>query len=287
MKLRDRLTLYERLMRLNKPIGILLLLWPTLWALWFAADGPPDAMTLWIFLLGTVLMRSAGCVVNDYADRDFDPLVERTKDRPLAARAIGTSEALILAAALALLALLLILPLNRLVLWLSLGAVFLAVSYPFTKRFFALPQAYLGIAFSFGIPMAFAAVLGRVPALAWLLLVANFFWTIAYDTEYAMVDKDDDVKIGINTSAITLGRFDVAGVMLCYAIFLVLLLGVGVWQKMGAWYYLGLAGALGLMSYHYRLIRDRQPEKCFRAFLHNNWVGAAVFAGIALDYAAR
>ena len=287
MTLRERLDLYEKLMRLDKPIGILLLLWPTLWGLWFAAGGMPQWMVLWIFIMGTVLMRSAGCVINDYADRDFDPQVERTRHRPLAARRISTREALILAAALALAAFLLILPLNRLVLWLSFPALIIAASYPFTKRFFSIPQACLGIAFGFGIPMAFAAVQGQVPPLAWVLLAASGFWTIAYDTEYAMVDREDDLKIGIRTAAITFGRFDVAMVMLCYGIFLALLVGVGVWQEMGIPYYLGLACALGLVIYHYTLIRNRNRELCFKAFLHNNWVGAAVFAGIALDYLLR
>ena len=287
MTLRERLDLYEKLMRLDKPIGILLLLWPTLWGLWFAAGGMPQWMVLWIFIMGTVLMRSAGCVINDYADRDFDLLVERTRHRPLAARRLSTKEALILAAALALAAFLLILPLNRLVLWLSFPALIIAASYPFTKRFFSIPQACLGVAFGFGIPMAFAAVQGQVPPLAWVLLAASGFWTIAYDTEYAMVDREDDLKIGIRTAAITFGRFDVAMVMLCYGIFLALLVGVGVWQKMGIPYYLGLACALGLVIYHYTLIRNRNRELCFKAFLHNNWVGAAVFAGVALDYLLR
>jgi 4-hydroxybenzoate polyprenyltransferase len=287
MTLRERLNLYEKLMRLDKPIGILLLLWPTLWGLWFAAEGVPHWLVLWIFIMGTVLMRSAGCVINDYADRDFDPHVERTKNRPLAARTVSTTEALALAAVLALAAFLLVLPLNRLVLWLSIPALFIAVSYPYTKRFFAIPQAYLGIAFGFGIPMAFAAVVGDVPPLAWVLLAASFFWTIAYDTEYAMVDRDDDISIGIRTAAITFGRLDVAAVMLCYGIFLAILAGIGVWQKMGWLYYLGLVGALGLVMYHYTMIRDRRREQCFKAFLHNNWVGAAVFAGIALDFLLR
>jgi 4-hydroxybenzoate polyprenyltransferase len=287
MTLKQRLDLYERLMRLDKPIGILLLLWPTLWALWFAAQGVPNWKVLWIFVLGTVLMRSAGCVINDYADRDFDPFVERTQNRPLAARQVSTKETLMLAAALALVSFLLILPLNRLTLWLSVPALLIAVTYPYTKRFFAIPQAYLGIAFSFGIPMGFAAVTGTVPPLAWLLLAANFFWIVAYDTEYAMVDRDDDLRIGIRTAAITFGQFDVLAVMLCYCLFLVLLVVIGLWQKMGIVYYAGLALSAGLFVYHYRLIRGRSREGCFRAFLHNNWVGAAIFAGIAADYLLR
>lgn len=287
MSLIERLNLYERLMRLDRPIGILLLLWPTLWALWFAAQGVPNWKVLWIFVLGTVLMRSAGCVVNDYADRDFDPFVERTKNRPLAARRVSTQEALFVAGVLALAAFLLILPLNRLTLWLSVPALFIAASYPFTKRFFSLPQAYLGVAFGFGIPMGFAAITNSVPPLAWVLLAASFFWTIAYDTEYAMVDREDDLKIGIKTSAITFGRFDVSAVMLCYALFLGVLVGVGLWRGMGVAYYAGLVVAAALILYHYLLIRDRNRERCFKAFLHNNWVGAAVFAGIAADYLSR
>jgi 4-hydroxybenzoate polyprenyltransferase len=274
-------------MRLDKPIGILLLLWPTLWGLWLAADGFPDMNILVIFLLGTILMRSAGCVVNDYADRNFDPHVERTKNRPMATGRVRTREALLLAAGLSLIAFLLILPLNRLTLALSVLALFLAASYPFTKRFFAMPQAYLGIAFSFGIPMAFAAQTGGVPFIAWVLMAANLFWVIAYDTEYAMVDKVDDLKIGIRTSAITFGNFDVLGVMLCHAGFLGIMTAVGLIQQLGIIYYIGLAVALGLIAYQYRLIHDRDRGRCFKAFLHNNWVGAAVFAGIALDYLMR
>ena len=271
-------------MRLDKPIGVLLLLWPTLWGLWLAADGIPDTNILMIFMLGTVLMRSAGCVVNDYADRDFDPHVERTKNRPMATRAVSTKEALLLAAGLSLAAFVLILPLNRLTLTLSVLALFLAASYPFTKRFFAMPQAYLGVAFSFGIPMAFAAQTGGIPFIAWILMTANLFWVIAYDTEYAMVDKVDDLKIGIKTSAITFGDFDVMGVMLCHAGFLSIMAAVGLIQNLGTMYYAGLAVALGLIIYQYRLIHDRDRGRCFKAFLHNNWVGAAVFAGIGLDY---
>ncbi|MCP5279774.1 MAG: 4-hydroxybenzoate octaprenyltransferase [Thiobacillus sp.] len=287
MTLTERLNEYEKLMRLDKPIGILLLAWPTLWGLWLSGGGQPDWAVLWVFLLGVVLMRSAGCVVNDYADRDFDPHVERTKNRPLAARRISEKEALILAAALALLAFLLILPLqNWLLIKLSFAAAFLAATYPFTKRFFAIPQAYLGIAFGFGIPMAFAAHLEAVPSIAWLLLVANMFWAIAYDTEYAMVDRADDLKIGIKTSAITFGRHDVTAVMLCYAITLGLLAWAGHALQLHWPYYLGLAVAAGVAGYHYTLIRHREPARCFKAFLHNNWFGAAVFAGmVASNYA--
>jgi 4-hydroxybenzoate polyprenyltransferase len=288
MTLTERLNEYEKLMRLDKPIGILLLAWPTLWGLWLASSGRPDAVVFWIFALGIVLMRSAGCVVNDYADRDFDPHVERTKHRPLAARRVSTREALLLAAGLALLAFLLILPLkNLLLIQLSFAAAFLAASYPFTKRFFAIPQAYLGIAFGFGIPMAFAAHLEYIPPVAWLLLTANMFWAIAYDTEYAMVDRADDIKIGIKTSAITFGRYDVAAVMACYVISLALLAYAGGLLGLGKYYLLGLACAAGIALYHYTLIRDRQPAKCFRAFLHNNWFGGSVFAGIVVDFLLR
>ena len=280
----QRLGHYGKLMRLDKPIGILLLLWPTLWGLWLAADGLPDLFILTVFVLGTVLMRSAGCVINDYADRNIDPHVMRTKNRPLATKAVSTKEALLLSAGLSLCAFLLILPLNRLTLELAVFALFLAASYPFTKRFFAMPQAYLGIAFSFGIPMAFAAQTGELPLIVWLLMAANLLWVIAYDTEYAMVDRDDDLKIGIKTSAITFGHFDVMGIMLCHAGFLSIMIGIGLMQKLGFAYYVGLIAASGLIIYQYRLIRERDPALCFRAFLHNNWVGAVVFAGIMLSY---
>ncbi len=278
----DRLDEYEKLMRLDKPIGILLLAWPTLWGLWLSSAGSPDLAVLWVFVIGTVLMRSAGCVVNDYADRHFDRHVERTRNRPLTAGRVTEKEALILAAVLTLLAFLLILPLrNKLLIELSVAAAFLAASYPFTKRFFAVPQAYLGVAFGFGIPMSYAAHLGAVPPIAWLLISANVFWAIAYDTEYAMVDRADDLKIGIKTSAITFGRFDVTAVMLCYGLTLALLAMVG-WESKLAWpFYLGLLAAAGVAGYHYTLIRAREPKACFKAFLHNNWFGGAVFAGIA------
>ncbi len=282
--LAGRFRRYEQLMRLDKPIGTLLLLWPTLWALLIAGAGRPSLFVVWIFALGTVLMRSAGCIINDYADRDFDGQVERTRDRPLATGAVSTREAMLLAAVLALSAFLLVLPLNPLVWKLAFIALFLAVSYPFTKRFMAIPQAYLGIAFGFGIPMGFAAVQGAVPWLGWLLLLANIFWAMAYDTEYAMVDRDDDLRIGIRTSAITFGRYDVAAVMLCYAAMLLILIWLGIRLRYGIPYFAGLVVAAGLMGYHYRLIRDRGRAGCFKAFLHNNWVGAAICAGIFADY---
>lgn len=282
--LKSKIDDYERLMRLDKPIGILLLLWPTLWALWLSSLGRPLLVVLWVFLLGTVLMRSAGCVINDIADRDFDPHVARTKERPLAAGRVSVKEALLLFTGLVLLAFALVVALgNSLVLMLSIPALFLAASYPFTKRFFAIPQAYLGIAFGFGIPMAFAAHLGYVPALAWWLLLANVFWAIAYDTEYAMVDREDDLKIGIKTSAITFGRFDVVAVMVCYALTLAILAGIGWWMRFSVIYYGGLVVAGLLAVYHYSLIRERQPARCFKAFLHNNYVGLAIFAGLAAE----
>ena len=282
-QLTQKLDAYERLMRLDKPIGILLLLWPTLWGLWAVSWGEPPLLVLWIFVFGTVLMRSAGCVINDYADRDFDGHVERTKHRPMATGEVGKKEALLLAAALAVIAFCLILPLNRVVWMLSVPAVLLAASYPFTKRFFAIPQAYLGIAFGFGIPMAYATFLEMVPWGAWLLLAANVFWCIAYDTEYAMVDREDDLKIGIKTSAITFGRFDVAAVMLCYATALGLLAWFGTLFRYGWLYFAGLAAAAAIAAYHYFLIRGRERDKCFKAFLHNNWFGAVVFAGFVAE----
>jgi 4-hydroxybenzoate polyprenyltransferase len=284
---RDRLALYGRLTRLDKPIGTLLLAWPTLWALWIAGDGRPDWTVVLIFMVGTLLMRSAGCAINDYADRDFDPHVARTKHRPLAARAISTREALAVAGVLSLLAFLLILPLDGLVIALSVPALFLAASYPFFKRFFAIPQAYLGIAFGFGIPMAFAALTGTVPALAWWLLAANVLWTIAYDTEYAMVDRADDVKIGIRTSALLFGRFDLAAVALFHVAFVLLMAWCGRQAGLGVWYFAGLVATAVMIARQVWSIRGREPEACFRAFLHNNRVGGAVFAGIVADTVFR
>ncbi|TAN71692.1 MAG: 4-hydroxybenzoate octaprenyltransferase [Gallionella sp.] len=287
MLLAERLSLYFQLTRLHRPIGILLLLWPTLWGVWIAGNGQPAWHIVFIFALGTTLMRSAGCAINDYADRDIDKHVKRTRERPITSGRIAPGEALWLAAALALSAFFLILPLNNLTLLLSVPAVFLAGSYPFTKRFFAIPQAYLGIAFGFGIPMAFAAQLGSVPPVAWLLLAANVFWAIAYDTEYAMVDRDDDIHLGIHSSALFFGKYDIAAVMGCYAITLGLLGLAGQMIGLGWAYYLGLLASCGIALYHYTLIKHRQREACFAAFLHNNWFGAAVFVGLMLDYALR
>ena len=282
-----RLTHYERLMRLDKPIGTLLLLWPTLWALWLASEGGPDGRIVWIFVLGTLLMRSAGCVMNDLADWRYDAEVKRTRERPLATGAVSRGEAYALAAVLTLCAFALVLPLNRLTVLLSAVALALAATYPLTKRFLTIPQAYLGIAFGFGIPMGYSAVLGEVPGEAGWLLLANIFWAIAYDTEYAMVDRDDDVRIGIKTSAIAFGRFDVAAVMACYGVTLALLAGIGAYHGLGIPYYLGLCAAAAFMAYHYRLIRGRDRDACFRAFNQNNWVGAVIFAGMFADFAMK
>jgi len=281
----NKLALYFRLVRADKPIGILLLLWPTLWALWMAAGGTPPWHVVLIFVVGTALMRSAGCAINDYADRDFDRHVKRTVDRPVTSGRIKAWEAVMVAAVLALISFLLILPLNTLTKQLSVVALVVAGTYPYFKRFFAIPQAYLGIAFGFGIPMAFAAIQGQVPAVAWWLLAANVFWAVAYDTEYAMVDRDDDLKIGMRTSAITFGRYDVAAVMLCYGVALAIDLVCGWLLGLRWWFVGGVVVAAGMALYHYTLIRDRDRMRCFAAFRHNNWLGAALFAGVALDYA--
>ena len=295
--LRDRLLLhvwpamrahlpdYARLMRLDRPIGILLLLWPTLWALWIAAGGVPDPGVLAVFIAGVVLMRSAGCVINDYADRHFDPHVARTRQRPLATGRVSPREALILFAVLCLLAFALVLTLNRLTVLLSLGGVALAILYPFTKRYTYLPQVVLGAAFGWAVPMAFAAQSGEVPQVAWLLFVANLLWTLAYDTMYAMVDREDDLRIGVKSTAILFGDLDrvIIGVIQVMALLALALIGQR--QALGPYYYLGLLVAAGLAIYQQRLMADRSPEGCFSAFLNNNWFGAAVFAGIAATYA--
>jgi 4-hydroxybenzoate polyprenyltransferase len=281
----NKLALYFRLIRADKPIGILLLLWPTLWALWMASGGVPALDVLAIFVIGTALMRSSGCAINDYADRDFDRHVKRTVDRPLTSGKIRGWEAVMVAAVLAIASFLLILPLNALTKQLSVVAVVVAGTYPYFKRFFAIPQAYLGIAFGFGIPMAFAAVQGAVPGVAWWLLVANVFWAVAYDTAYAMVDRDDDIKLGMRTSAITFGRFDVAAIMLCYGASLAIFLLCGWSIGLRWWFVAGVAVAGAIALYHYTLIRHRDRMNCFKAFRHNNWLGAALFIGVALDYA--
>jgi len=284
---RGRLSLYLDLIRWDRPAGWLLLLWPTLAALWVAADGFPGWHLLSVFTLGTILMRSAGCCVNDVADRDFDRHVKRTAQRPVTTGAISVREALAFGAALALAAFALVLTTNvATVLW-SFAALAVTLIYPFAKRLISIPQAVLGVAFSFGIPMAFSAVQGAVPALAWLLLAGNLFWVLAYDTEYAMVDRDDDLRIGMKTSAIAFGRADVAIVMLCYSAFL------GIWGWAGAraglgWpYFAGLAFAAAQALWHWRIIRGRTRDGCFRAFRLNHWLGFAVFAGTVAGYALR
>jgi 4-hydroxybenzoate polyprenyltransferase len=281
--LKDRLDAYERLTRLDRPIGWLLLLWPALWSLWLARRAAPELDILVIFLLGVVVMRSAGCVINDLADRRFDPHVERTRDRPLATGIVSPREAVVLAIVLLLVAFALVLQLNALTVLLSFAALAITVIYPFLKRFFVFPQAWLGVAFSFSIPMAYAAQLEYIPLAGWALMGATFFWIIAYDTEYAMVDRDDDLKLGLKSSAILLGRFDVAGVMIAHALFIGILTAIGRWQRLDAFYFAGLAIAAGLVLYQYRLIRGRDRARCFRAFRNNNWVGLAVFTGLALD----
>ena len=280
---RARLALYLDLIRWDRPAGWLLLLWPTLSALWLAAGGWPGWHLLLVFVAGTILMRSAGCCVNDVADREFDRHVKRTAQRPVTSGRLSPREALAVGAALALVSFALVLTTNAAAVAWSFAALAVAVFYPYTKRFFAMPQAVLGVAFSFGIPMAFAAVRGEVPALAWGLLVANLFWVLAYDTEYAMVDRDDDLRIGIRTSAITLGRWDVAAVLAFYALHLVLWTAL-VWPHAGgAWFAAGVAAAAAQVLWHAWLIRGRTRQGCFTAFRVNHWVGAALFAGLALQ----
>jgi 4-hydroxybenzoate polyprenyltransferase len=284
LQIQKKIDVYIRLTRLDKPIGILLLLWPTLWALLIAGNGHPDWMILLIFIIGTLLMRSAGCVMNDIADYKFDGYVERTQYRPLPNKEASKKEAYLLAAVLSLVAFGLVNLLNLLTVKLSVLALFLAITYPLTKRFFVMPQAYLGIAFGFGIPMVFAAINNDVPAVAWVLLLANVFWAIAYDTEYAMVDRDDDLKIGIKSSAITFGRYDIAAVMLCYLATLLLLATGAYYLSMNIFYYGGLLLAACVAIYHYVIIRSRDRKNCFKAFLGNNWFGFFVFAGMLLNY---
>jgi 4-hydroxybenzoate polyprenyltransferase len=284
---RERAVEYVRLVRLHRPIGTLLLLWPTLWALFVASRGFPELYTLFAFSLGTLLMRSAGCAINDWADRGFDGAVERTRDRPLAAGRIAPWEAVMVFVVLSLLALPLVFPFGPLTWMLAVVAALLAVSYPFFKRFFAIPQAYLGIAFGFGIPMSFAAVRGELPASCWILLAANIVWAIAYDTEYAMVDREDDLKIGIRTSAITFGRYDVAAVMACYLLTLVLIGWAAAIEGLWPWIGVGLVLAGGVAVYHFGLIRERGRAGCFKAFNQNTWFGAAVFVGVFLAVMLR
>jgi len=283
-RLRGRLVEYARLMRLDRPIGIWLLLWPVLWALWISADGHPDERVFVIFLVGTFVMRAAGCVINDFADREFDPHVRRTANRPLARGVVSPAEALALFAALGLIALALLIPLNRSTQVLALIGGALAVTYPFLKRFFALPQAYLGLAFSWSVPMAFAAQTGELPVVAWVLFLAGVLWTTAYDTIYAMVDREDDLVIGIRSSAILFGRADRLIVAGLQAGALALLALAGYLAGLGRWYWLGLAIATVISLHQQYLIRRRDPDDCFRAFLNSNLFGLAVFGGILLDY---
>jgi 4-hydroxybenzoate polyprenyltransferase len=282
MVLIDRLTAYAYLIRLDKPIGTLLLLWPTLWALWLASSGTPNLSILIIFTVGTFLMRSAGCALNDYADRDFDRHVLRTQARPVTSGKISGKEAIGVAALLALLAFLLIQPLNGFTKQLSVLALLVAFVYPFTKRFFAMPQAVLGIAFGFGIPMAYAAILDFIPFEAWVLFIGNIFWAIAYDTAYAMVDRDDDIRLGLKTSAITFGRYDVLAIGLSYAILFISQLWVANIAGLSNYFLVGWFAALACAIYHMKLVSSRKRDDCFLAFRHNNWLGGFLFLGIVL-----
>lgn len=278
---RSRFSLYLDLIRWNRPAGWLVLIWPTLSALWVAAGGFPGWHLLAVFVLGTILMRSAGCCINDVADRDFDRHVKRTAQRPITSGQVSVKEALALGAVLALVSLGLVLTTNWAAVAWSVPALLVTILYPFTKRFFAMPQAVLGIAFNFGIVIAFAAVRGEVPAMAWLLWLGNLFWVLAYDTEYAMVDRDDDLKIGMKTSAITLGRFDVAAIVVFYLLFLGFWVLALIPLALGAIFYIAIALALAQVGWHWWLIRTRTREGCFRAFRVNHWVGFTLFAGIA------
>ena len=284
--MKQRLYQYYLLTRLHKPIGILLLLWPTLWALWLAAEGAPNLPILLVFVLGVVLMRSAGCVINDYADRAFDPQVRRTRDRPLATGLVGPREGLLVFAALCLVAFALVLTLNRLTIYLAFGALVLAAAYPFAKRYTHLPQLVLGAAFGWAIPMAFAAVQDGLPKLAWLLFTVNVLWATAYDTFYAMVDREDDLRIGVKSTAILFDEADLLVIGVLQILVLAGLVLVGRMAELGLFYYLGLLVAAGFALYQQYLARQRDPAGCFQAFLNNNWFGAAVFVGIALHYLA-
>ena len=285
--MKQRLLQYAYLMRLHRPIGIFLLLWPALWALWIAGEGSPDPLVVFVFVAGVVLMRSAGCVINDYADRDFDPHVARTRERPIAAGRVKPKEALILFAVLCLLALGLVLLMNSLTIWLSLVGALLAVTYPFMKRYTHLPQVYLGAAFGWAVPMAFAAQTGEVPRVGWLLFVATILWATAYDTMYGMVDREDDLKIGVKSTAILFGDSDRLIIAIIQVVLLLALVLAGQAAGLGIYYYFGLLLATTLLVYQQYLIRERRPAACFKAFLNNNWFGAAVFGGIVLDHLAR
>jgi 4-hydroxybenzoate polyprenyltransferase len=285
MSLKERFISYGYLIRLDKPIGTLLLLWPTLWALWLASSGTPDLSILLIFTLGTFLMRSAGCAINDYADRDFDRHVKRTQGRPVTSGKISGREAVAVAGALAFIAFLLIQPLNAFTKQLSVLALLVAFIYPFTKRFFAMPQAVLGIAFGFGIPMAYAAILDFIPLEAWILFVGNIFWAIAYDTAYAMVDRDDDLRLGLRTSAITFGGYDVIAIAMSYGVLFISQVWVAQLANLSNYFLVGWFAALACAIYHLKLVSTRNREDCFKAFRHNNWLGGFLFLGIVLGLA--
>jgi 4-hydroxybenzoate polyprenyltransferase len=281
---RERLGQYWKLVRGDRPIGVLLLLWPTWWALWIASAGVPSLWTLFVFTAGVWLTRSAGCVINDYADRWLDPQVERTRGRPLATGAVSGREALLVFAVLMIAAFALVLTLNRLTIYLSVVGLFLAASYPYLKRYTYLPQVYLGLAFGWGIPMAFAAVQGGVPPVAWVLYFANILWATAYDTWYAMVDRDEDIRAGSKSTAILFGEMDLIAQAVLYALMFAALWMVGRQAQLGLYYWAALGLAAALVAYEFLIARHRERETCFRAFLHNNWVGAAVFAGIATHH---
>ncbi len=285
--IKDRLYHYGLLMRMDKPIGTLLLLWPTLWALWIAGQGHPDPRIVVVFVLGVFFMRSAGCVINDFADRDIDPYVKRTMNRPLAAKTVTPREALLLFVVLCMAALGLVLTMNELTILLAFPGAVLAATYPFMKRYTYLPQVHLGLAFGWAVPMAFAAQSGEVPVVAWLMLVAVVLWAVAYDTMYAMVDREDDLYVGVKSTAILLGELDRPMIAVLHASGILVLGIVGQQSGMSLWFYAGLAVAALLIIYQLFLIRNREPERCFRAFLNNNWVGAAIFAGIVVDYLLR
>jgi 4-hydroxybenzoate polyprenyltransferase len=278
---------YARLMRLDRPIGSWLLLWPTLWALWIAADGRPRADVFLVLVVGTILVRSAGCVINDFADRKIDPLVRRTASRPLATGEVTPAEALILFAGLMLIALGLVLTMNRLTVLFAVGGAVLAVIYPFTKRFFSAPQFVLGLAFAWGVPMAYAAQLGEVTRVGWLLFLAAITWVVVYDTQYAMADREDDLRIGVRSTAILFGELDRVFVGLLQALLLTTLALAGRSAELGTWYFGGLAVAAAFALYQQALITNRDPGSCFRAFLNNAWLGGSVFCGIVLDYVFR
>jgi 4-hydroxybenzoate polyprenyltransferase len=282
-----RLPHFAQLARLDKPIGIYLLLWPTLWGLWFAAEGWPGFHLVFVFVSGVVLMRSAGCVVNDIADRNFDGQVERTLKRPLITHRVTVQEALIFGAVLCCIAFLLVLTTNTLTIWLSFAALAIALLYPFMKRYTYLPQVVLGAAFSWGIPMSFAAYSEEVPKLAWLMFTATVVWTVAYDTQYAMVDRDDDIKLGLKSTAILFGDLDRLMIGLLQLIFIVAMWATSQLTPLGIWFHLGLAGAVGLLIYQQYLIRERQRDECFKAFLNNHWVGLVIFSGLLLEFSFR